>query len=317
MQDEWKVSEKLTTLAGLRYDYNNNHGSILTPRLSFKYSPNKSNTIRLSGGNGYRVVNIFTEDHAALTGAREVVIGEALQPEKSWNVNLNYAKQINFNKGYAAFDASVFYTYFTNKIIGDFLSDPAKIIYENLRGYAISKGITVNADAGFASGIKANAGVTIMDVFEMDKNSNGATTKVPQLFAPRFSGTYAISYTIPKTSVAIDWTGRVNGPMNLPVVPDDFRPAKSPLYCIMNLQLTKSFKGLEIYIGVKNILNFIPSNVYLHSDDPFNKSGGKYFDTNGNARQDTNPNGYTFDPSYNFAAIQGAKGFIGVRWVIK
>ena len=61
----------------------------------------------------------------------------------------------------------------------------------------------------------------------------------------------------------------------------------------------------------------MPVNVYLHADDPFNKNGGKYFDNNGVARPDTNPYGYTFDPSYNFSSIQGAKGFLGVRYTVK
>jgi outer membrane receptor for ferrienterochelin and colicins len=318
VQDEWKVNTTLTTLLGLRYDYNNNHGSIVTPRLSFKYSPNRANTVRLSAGNGYRVVNLFTEDHAALTGARDVVIAEALKPEKSWNVNLNYSSMVNFKKGFASFDASVFYTYFSNKIVGDFLIDPTKIIYDNLKGYAISKGITLNTDFSFDFGIKANAGITIMDVYQMDKDQNGTQTKIPQLFAPKFSGTYALSYSLPNTGFSIDWTGRVNGPMFLPIVPNDFRPEKSPLYCIMNLQLTRTFnKSWEIYGGVKNLLNFVPVNVYLHADDPFNKNGGKYFDNNGVARPDTNPYGYTFDPSYNFSSIQGAKGFLGVRYTVK
>ncbi|MDB5249413.1 MAG: outer rane receptor for ferrienterochelin and colicin [Segetibacter sp.] len=318
VQDEWKMSEKLTSLIGLRYDYNNNHGSILTPRLSFKYSPNKSNTVRLSGGNGYRVVNLFTEDHAALTGARQVVIAETLKPERSWNVNVNYSAIAHLSKGVVSFDVSGFYTYFTNKIVGDFLTDPTKIIYGNLDGYAISKGITVNTDVALTNGIKVNAGITVMDVYTMDKNNSGTTTKLPQLFAPKFSATYAVSYSLPKTGFSIDWTGRVNGSMHLPVVPGDYRPAKSPLYCIMNLQVTKTFKkGWEIYTGVKNLLDFVPGDVYLHADDPFNKAGGKYWDSNGNARPGTNPNGYTFDPSYNFAAVQGAKGFIGVRWTMK
>jgi outer membrane receptor for ferrienterochelin and colicins len=312
------MSEKLTTLVGLRYDYNNNHGSIVTPRLSFKYSPNRANTIRLSGGNGYRVVNLFTEDHAALTGAREVVIAETLKPEQSWNANLNYSTIANIGNGTASFDISGFYTYFTNKIVGDFLTDPTKIIYENLKGYAISKGITVNTDLSLSNGIKANAGITLMDVYQMDKNPTGVKTKVPQLFAPSFSGTYAVSYSFPKAALSIDWTGRVNGSMHLPVVPNDYRREKSPLYCIMNLQVTKTFNHCwEIYAGVKNFLNFVPKEVFLHADDPFNKTGGKYFDNNGNPRSDTNPNGYTFDPSYNYASIQGAKGFLGVRWMLK
>src|SRR5690606_16317263 len=119
---------KLTTLPGLRYDYNSEHGSILSPRISFKYAMNANNIFRLSGGNGYRVVNLFTEDHAALTGAREVIILGELKPERSWNANLNYQRFINFEKGFLGLDGSIFYTHFTNKILGDFLTDPDKII---------------------------------------------------------------------------------------------------------------------------------------------------------------------------------------------
>ncbi|WP_207495564.1 TonB-dependent receptor [Aridibaculum aurantiacum] len=317
VQDDWKVNEKLTLLAGLRYDHNNNHGSIFTPRLAFKYAPNRHNSLRMSAGNGYRVVNLFTEDHAALTGARDVVITSELKPEQSWNTNINYTSHINLNNGFIAVDASAFYTYFTNKIVGDFFTDRNKIIYDNLYGYAISKGLTLNIDAGFKQGLKVNAGVTYMDVYQVEEGQNGLPEKVPQLFAPKFSGTYAVSYTFPKAGIAIDWTGRVNGPMYLPVFPNDFRPAQSPLYCIMNLQLTKNFKQFEWYGGVKNLLDFVPSNPILHSDDPFNKPGGKYFDANGDSRPDTNPNGYTFDPTYNYAPIQGAKVFVGVRWILK
>jgi outer membrane receptor for ferrienterochelin and colicins len=318
IQDEIKANEKFTTLVGLRYDNNNEHGSIFTPRLSFKYSPNKKNTIRLSGGNGYRVVNLFTEDHAALTGARDVVIAEALKPEQSWNINLNYTKQITLLNGSIYLDGSAFYTYFTNKIVGDFITDPTKIIYDNLRGYAISKGLTLNTEFSFAHRFKINAGVTAMDVYEMDKDSSENNLKIPQLFAPKLSGTYAVSYYIPGKGISFDWTGKLNGPMFLPVVPNDFRPQKSPLYCIMNLQMTKTFSsGWEIYGGAKNLLNFLPKNPLLHPDDPFNKPGGKYFDGNGNARTDTNPHGYVFDPSYNYAQVQGVKGFFGVRWTVK
>jgi outer membrane receptor for ferrienterochelin and colicins len=318
VQDEFKASNKFTTLFGLRYDYNNQHGSIFTPRLSFKFSPNKLNTIRLSGGNGYRVVNLFTEDHAALTGAREVVITEELKPEQSWNVNLNYTKQVALSNSSIYLDGSAFYTYFTNKIVGDFIADPNKIIYDNLRGYAVSKGFTLNVEVDLARRLKMNAGLTFMDVYQVDKDSAGRSVKIPQLFAPQLSGTYALSYSMPQYGLSIDWTGKVNGPMYLPVVPNDFRPSRSPLFCIMNLQVTKAFiNGWEVYGGAKNLLNFLPKNPLLHPDDPFDKPGGKYFDLNGQPRPGSNPNGYVFDPSYNYAPVQGTKAFLGVRYTLK
>ena len=318
VQNEYKVNNQLTLLTGIRYDYNNVHGNIFTPRLSCKYAPDDNNTFRLSFGNGYRVVNLFTEDHAALTGARKVIIAAELNPEQSWNGNFNYSTFIRHNKGFIAIDASTFYTYFTNKIIGDFITDPTKIIYNNLSGFAVSKGITLNTDFNFVNGLKINAGVTLMDVYQIDKDSQGKKLKTPQLFAPKLSGTFAVSYTIPVIKLAVDLTGRLNGPMYLPVVPNDFRSATSPFFGIINLQLSKSFNHqFELYGGVKNLLNFLPKNPLLHPDDPFNKPGGKYYDIDGKPRIDSNPMGYTFDPSYNYAPMQGARFYFGIRFLVK
>ncbi|MBX2897058.1 MAG: TonB-dependent receptor [Cyclobacteriaceae bacterium] len=317
VQDEMTVTSSFTTLAGLRYDRHNVHSNILTPRLSLKYSPNANNTLRLTGGNGYRVVNLFTEDHAALTGSRDVEIRNDLKPEQSWNLNLNYARNIILRDGFVNFDASLFYTYFTNKIVGDFLTDPNKIIYDNLDGYAISRGLTINTDMAFANGLKVISGVTWMDVFQV-QGSEANEIKVPQLQAPKFSGTFTVSYTTPKSNVTFDLTGRVYGPMHLPVVANDFRPAMSPWFGLLNFQVSKSFgSNLEVYAGVKNLLNFIPKDPLLHPDDPFDRPGGKYFDANGAPRPDTNPNGYNFDTTYNYAQLQGAKMQLGVRWTIE
>ncbi|SMO49100.1 TonB-dependent receptor [Solitalea koreensis] len=302
VQNEYRPTEKLTVLTGLRYDYHHDHGSIFTPRLSFKFSPNRTNTFRLSGGNGYRVVNLFTEDHAALTGARTVIIKNELKPEQSWNANLNYSSSIQHKSGFINLDASVFYTYFTNKIIGDFSTDPQSIVYDNLSGHAISKGITLNTDFSFNS-LKIMAGVTIMDVYQVD--SSKVTS---QQFAPKFSGTYSVSYSLNKIGLSIDYTGRLNGSMYLPVQkPYDIRSEKSPTYTIMNLQVTKKFSnGLEVYTGVKNLLNFIPKNPILRPEDPF-----------GNRPYVPNPNNEVFDPSYSYSQMQGIKGFLGIRYNIK
>lgn len=317
IQDDIQLSDKITTLAGLRYDRHNVHGNIWTPRLSFKYSPNKNNTLRLTGGSGYRVVNLFTEDHAALTGSRDVELVSDLNPEQSWNVNFNYAHNIILSQGFVSLDASLFYTYFTNKIVGDFITDPNKIIYDNLDGYAVSRGVTLNADVSLANSLKFISGITLMDVFQVQENEL-EETKIPQIQAPRVSGTFTISYTLAKSQINFDLTGRITGPMYLPVVPNDFRPSMSPWFGLINLQVSKTItKQLEIYGGVKNLLNFIPKDPLLHPDDPFDKRGGKYFDDTGNPRPDTNPYGYTFDTTYNYAPLQGARGIIGLRWTIE
>jgi outer membrane receptor for ferrienterochelin and colicins len=47
-----------------------NHGAIFTPRLAYKWKINDNNIVRFNTGTGFRIVNLFTEEHAALTGPR-------------------------------------------------------------------------------------------------------------------------------------------------------------------------------------------------------------------------------------------------------
>jgi len=301
-QVEYSPVEQFTVLAGMRYEYHNEHKSIFSPRLAFKISPHKNHIIRLSGGNGFRVVNLFTEDHAALTGARKVVVAEKLKPEQSWNGNINYNTIIQHKYGFVNVDASSFYTYFTNKITADYLTDATKIIYDNLKGYAVSTGASFNLDFNFTNGFKAIIGGTYMEVYQVEKG-----IRTPQMHAPKFTMNYALSYTFNKIGLTVDYTGKVTSPMYLPVVPNDFRAAQSPWFCIMNLQLTQKLKkGVEIFAGAKNLLNFVPKNPILRPEDPFNKNVSE-----------NNPNDYTFDPSYNYAPIQGVKGYVGLRFVLK
>jgi outer membrane receptor for ferrienterochelin and colicins len=305
IQDEWSINEKHKLLGGYRYDYDNDHGSVHSPRVAYKFSPNSNNTVRASFGTGFRVVNLFTEDHAALTGAREVVIEEELKPERSYNANLNYVLKIPTENFFLGFDITGFYSYFTNKIVGDFDTDPNKIIYDNLRGHAISQGVSLNTDLTFTFPLKILAGISYMDVYQMEENSNGHLERSVQLHAPKWSGNFVASYALPY-NVSVDFTGNFYGPMRLPILPNDYRPEYSPWFCIANLQLTKKFNyGLEFYGGVKNLFDFTPKDPIMRPFDPFDQNVDDPVN---------NPNGYTFDPSYNYASMQGRRLFLGIRY---
>jgi outer membrane receptor for ferrienterochelin and colicins len=316
VQNEISISELHKLLLGFRYDYNSYHGNIYTPRLAYKWTVNEKNIIRLNAGTGFRVVNLFTEEHAALTGARIIEIKNELKPERSYNANLNYIKKIYAKNGtFVALDASVFYTYFNNRIVGDYETDPNKIIYDNLNGYAESKGITLNLDLGFNNGLKIIAGVTLM---ENTLSKNGITEQ--QILTEKVTGTWAVSYKIKKAKLAIDYTGNVYGPMRLPLLNDlDPRKQYSPWWSIQNIQLTFSgLKNFEIYGGVKNLLNWTPFKekdqfIIARTNDPFDKE--VQFDINGQAIANANnPYGLTFDPTYIYAPTQGTRVFLGLRY---
>lgn len=310
IQDEISIGKNHKVLLGFRYDYNSQHGNIFTPRFNYKWAPNRNNILRVSFGNGFRVVNLFTEDHAATTGARQVIVKEALRPERSTNVNINYQKFIPTSAGVLSFDATAFHTRFSNKIIADYEADDNQIIYDNLDGYAVSQGASLNLDFAFTFPLKIMAGATLMDVFSMDKNAAGQLERNRQLLTENISGTFAISYSFPRWNLSIDYTGNVYGPMKLPVLENDFRKEFSDTYSLQNIQITKKFaNGFEIYGGVKNLLNFTPpANSIMRAFDPFDKNANDPIN---------NPNGYTFDPAYVYAPNQGIRGFLGIRYSVK
>ncbi|MBZ4044023.1 TonB-dependent receptor [Flavobacterium hibisci] len=303
VQDEITFSPKSQILLGMRYDYNSIHGSILTPRIAYRFKANENTIFRLNAGTGFRVVNLFTEDHAALTGSRDVVIANNLNPEQSVNVNLNYIQKINFGNGtFMGIETTAFYTRFSNKIISDYESDPNKIIYDNIEGYALSQGISTNIDLNFPSGLKFIVGATLLD----NKNVENGISETPFL-TEKFTGTWSVSYKIQPWNLSLDYTGNLYSPMKLPLLSEtDPRSPESPWYSIQNIQFTYSgWKNFEIYGGIKNLLNFTPmqNNPFLISgaDDPFDK----------------NPDGLPFDTTYVYGQNQTIRGFWGLRYTFR
>jgi outer membrane receptor for ferrienterochelin and colicins len=316
IQDEIALNQYNKILLGMRYDYNSIHGSILSPRINYKWnSRDKQNILRISAGNGYRVANVFTEDHAALTGARKVVFMNDLKPETSWNGNINFVKKMYLGNTYIDLDATAFFTYFTNKIIPDYDTDANKIIYDNLNGYAVSQGFSLNLDITFPYRLKILAGATAMDVYNTDK----AIQRIRQMFTERFTGVWNIGYTFKRISLSVDYTGNLYSPMRLPLLSDtDPRNEYSPWWSIQNIQLTQRFNNtFEVYGGIKNLLNWTPNKgnpfIIARSNDPFDKN--VQFDGEGKAMvTPENPYGLTFDPTYVFGPNQGIRIFLGVRY---
>ncbi|HET6243427.1 MAG: TonB-dependent receptor [Bacteroidetes bacterium] len=294
-QDEYALSDNLSILAGLRFDYHEKHGSIFSPRINFKYKPATYTTLRLNAGTGFRVVNLFTEEHAALTGARTVVVKGELSPEKSYNMNLNVNHVFTIKESSGTIDADIFYTYFENKIIPDYETDKNLIVYDNLLGHSISRGFSLSYNHRFNSPFKLSAGGTFLDVFAVTEDNDGNSVRENQAFVPKLSGVFTLSYTIKKLKTSIDYTGKVMGPMELPTYDHPFeRDEISPWFTLQNLQVTKEIKKFfEVYIGVRNILNYTQNSPLIDPQNPF---------------------GPNFDTAYAYGPLQGRRFFIGLRF---
>lgn len=305
VQDEWQIGEHDQALGGLRLDWHPEHGAVWSPRFALHRHLTENQSIRAGLGSGFRVVSLFTEDHAALSGAREVVVAEELNPERSWSANLNYDLKIPAERFFIGLDVSAFYTLFLNRILPDYDTDPQKIIYANLDGRAVTRGLTLQLNYSDGLPLRLDAGISYMDVFQRDAEGE----KTVQIRAPKWSGTFSANYTHAPSRLSFDLTGSWFGPQRLPIVPNDFRPEYSPWFALLNVQVSRKFKnGLELYGGIKNLLNFVPQNPILRPFDPFDRTVDDPV---------ANPFGYTFDPSYNFAPMQGIRGFVGMRWALQ
>lgn len=316
-QDEYSFAPKHSFLGGLRYDHDQRHGNILTPRAAYKWKISDHDIFRVNAGTGFRVVNLFTEEHAALTGAREVVIAEELKPERSVNVNLNYLKKIYSDNGtFIGIDASAFYTRFSNVILPDYETDPNQIIYDNLDGKSVSQGISANLDIAFPSSLKMMVGATWQDV----SNTESGVTQL-QILTESITATWNLSYTFPSLNLSVDYTGNLYGPMRLPLLGDlDPRREFSPTWSIQNIQFTyKGLPNFEAYAGIKNLLDWTPNRgnpfIIARANDPFDKE--VTFDSSGNAMATpNNPYALTFDPTYVYGPNQGIRGFLGLRYTV-
>lgn len=312
LQDEWRATRKLTVLLGNRLDYYTEHGIIWSPRLSAKYELSEWTSIRLNSGTGFRTVNLFTEDHAFVSGQRQVEIAEKLRPEQSYNATLGINHIYKVKEQNGTIEVDVFYNHFTNKIIPDY-SQPSKIIYRNSRGYAESFGAGINLNHQFNFPLNVRAGFNAQQVSRTELISENLTQRQNIEFAPRWTSLLLVAYTHRPSKVELSYTIRATGPMQLPEVydTDEFgepllypRPTVSKPFALHNIQITRKFKkiNLEVFGGVQNLFNFRqPESPLVGYDDP-NAAPGF---------------GENFDTVYTYAPLVGREFFIGLRWNTK
>lgn len=310
IQDDWEiVKSKFSLLGGARFDYFSAHGLIVSPRLSLKYKPRTWTTIRGNFGTGFKVVNLFTEDHAFVSGQREVVIEGQLKPEQSFNGSLNFNHIFTVGSSQGSIDFDGFYTHFTNKIIPNY-DNPGEIVYRNTDGFASTWGASATINHSFRFPLKTNIGFTYQNASETSLSGSGEMERKPILYASEWSGVFSLIYTINKIGVDIAYSGNITGPMQLPEIYDlteeglpsaTPRPEISVPFFLDNLQISKRIKkiNLRVFIGLENVIGYKQSVSPLSgTNDPNNAIGfSPYFDT-----------------SYAYAPIHGREIYAGFRW---
>ena len=307
IQDEIAITPLSKLLFGCRFDYSTRSGPIATPRIDYKWnSEDRKNVFRIGAGTAYRVPNLLDEGFGALNGSRQVEVDGPLKTEYAVGLTSSYTRVQRFSKGAASIELGVFGTYLTNFVNPNYDTDSSKIIYANSNGGGTFGG-NFRTDIVFDFPLRFGLSATYAYAFEINKEDDGDIDFEIPTHSPPFTAQWYVGYTFAKAGVTIDYTSNLVSPMLLATVENDFRPSQSPWFSLENIQVSKRFKcGVEIFAGIKNFLNFKEQNPILRSFDPFNRQ------VNIN-----NPNGYRFDTTYGYSPLEGVKGFIGFKYILK
>lgn len=298
-QYEWRPNDKLTALAGGRYDLTQVDGyyqlgqlsrdsdistAVLSPRINLLYDLRENLQFRLGYARGFRAPQAFNEDlHISSVGGEPtfVILSDELQNELSdaYTSSLNYSHTI----GDLQFSllAEGFYTLlhrpFTTVSTGRRLEN-GSIVEEVINGTGAKvRGLNLELNLSPSSPINIQSGITFQKstynspqvLFETDPvlESEPVVSSTTLLRSPNSYGYISGSFALSE-HWGIDLTGAYTGPMLLPHIISTtgyMELVQSPDFFDANLKLSYHFdliKGyhLELTGGVQNFLNSYQSD---------------------------------------------------------
>jgi hypothetical protein len=271
--------DNFTLILGARADYSSRYGIFFTPRTNFRWQIVKNLTLRGSAGLGYRSANCIAENISVLASQKIIRISPGLRQEQAANYGLNLVKEFQIFKRKAEVDLDVYRTDFLNQVVVDLDSDPAVADFYNLadsngRSYANSYQLQFSFQP--LKRFDLLAAFRVNDAWQ----TTGGVLR-PRSLSPKYKGLLTLSYATRFDKWKFDFTLQVNGPARIPeqdkmpgIVKRDYR--YSPVYPLMNAQVTKKFRGnVEVYLGSENLLNFRQTDPITESFLPYHT----HFDT--------------------------------------
>lgn len=257
--------DKFVGVADVSLDYNNLYGLLFAPRANVKYSVNDYLVVRASGGRGFRSPNLVVDNLGMLSTGRTIQIDDNLKIEDAWTFggNLTVYIPIGFeDNSYFSFD--YFRTDFNSQVIADQERDWSKVWLYSLDG----KSYTNTYQADFS--IEPLERFTILATFRYNDAKVTLAQKglIDRPLTSKYKGVLNLQYATKMNLWTFDFTAQINGPARLPSFVgdgDDY----SPVYPMLFAQVTRKFKGFDVYVGGENLTNYKQKNPIFEADAPF------------------------------------------------
>ena len=292
--------DKLSLVAGLRYDIHNNIGSFFTPRFHLRFQPLDKSVFRFSIGSGRKSSNIFSENQGVFSSGRNIKIlaktarGKfyGLNPEKAWNYGISFRQGFALNNQEGDVTIDYYITDFQNQIIVDF-EKQGELQFYNLEGKSFAKSFQIEIDYSINNNINLKSAFKNYDV---KKQYNSGFKQNPLTPKNRFfiNLDYSSNPNENNAQWRFDFTYNWIGKQRLPLHSgQSLLKGYSPSYVLMNTQLTRVFsEKFDIYLGAENLGSYTQNNPILGNNNPF---------------------GTNFDSTLIYAPINGAMIYLGLR----
>ncbi|TGE29510.1 TonB-dependent receptor [Hymenobacter metallicola] len=272
----YQNARNLTLVGGLRLDRHNLYSWVLTPRLNVKYDVTPNTVLRLATGTGFRTANPIAENSGMLVSSREFVLADNLRPERAWNAGGSFTQYFTVAGHPATFVADYYHTEFQNQVVADAYSAPTVLQIGNLEpgGRSFSRSFQTEVQVEPVKGLQAKAAYKYLDV-----RTTYAGELLPKALTPRhrlFANVgYATAFDKWRGDLTLQWFGQrplAHNPGSHHEHGAGAAPTTlnyAPRYALLNSQVTRAFKRLEVYIGVENLTDYRQPDPIAGASSPF------------------------------------------------
>lgn len=302
-----------TSIVGVSADWYKGNGLKVAPRVTLKYSPAEWLVARANGGRGLRYADPVA-DNIGVMSTHSRLQGNCMERllEDSWtfggNLTFYMPLGVDPSKTYVSFD--YFRTQFARQLMVDY----------EVPGTDVNGGRDIwffdsDGRRSYSDNWQVDFNVEPFDRFTValtgrytnarQENYGGELVEKPMLSC--FKGVLNLQYKTNLSRWIFDFTASVNGSARvydfMKDLKDDggellYPDGCTPVYPLLYAQITRRFRGFDIYAGVENITNFTQKHVLV---------GDR------NAAGEWTPWTPGFDASCVWGPIMGRRINLGVR----
>jgi outer membrane cobalamin receptor len=305
--------DALTFVGGVNLEYNTLHGWLFAPRANVRWAPADWVTLRALGGRGYRTANIFTDNLGIFSTGKDFVIPDKLDLlEDAWTWGGNVTFYLPFGaedtETYLSFD--YFHNDFNKQVVVDAERNMLAIEFYNLDG----KSYTNTWQVDFSVNPLERFNITATFRYTDAKVTLKEQGLVERPMTSRYKGVLNMQYATAMNKWTFDFTAQLNGPMRIPrYAAEVWDMETSPVYPMLYAQITRKFKGIDVYVGAENILGYRQHHAIIGAEDPF---GLNYSDGGMHTMTSSSYIPQIFDTSNVWGPLMGRKIYIGLRYTL-